>query len=64
MEVEEQSTPSTLVRRPRWFEQNLRDAREHVEPTRTTFRESRPPRKFSTYMDLMTNIIDFRAFQL
>jgi hypothetical protein len=25
---------------------------------RTTFRESRPPRKFSTYMALMTNIID------
>jgi hypothetical protein len=36
----------------------LRDAREHVEPTRTTFRESWPPRQFSTYMDLMTNIID------
>jgi hypothetical protein len=58
VEVEEQSTPSTSVRRPRWFEQTLRDAREHVEPPRSTFRESRPPRKFPQYMALMTNIID------
>jgi hypothetical protein len=57
-EVEEQSTPSTSVRRPRWFEQTLQDAQEHVEPPRTTFRESRPPQKFLTYMDLMTNMID------
>jgi hypothetical protein len=42
---------------PRWFEQILRDAREHVEPPRTTFRE-RSPQKFPTYMALMTNIID------
>jgi hypothetical protein len=55
---EEQSAPSTLVRRPRWSEQTLRDAQKHVEPPRTTFRESRPPRKFPTYMALMTNIID------
>jgi hypothetical protein len=47
-----------LVRRPSWFEKTLRDAREHVEPPRSTFRESRPPRKFPQYMALMTNIID------
>jgi hypothetical protein len=58
VEVEEQSSPSTSVRRPRWFEQTLRDAREHVEPPRSTFRESRPPQKFPQYMALMTNIID------
>jgi hypothetical protein len=36
----------------------LRDALEHVEPPRITFRESRPPWKFPMYMALMTNIID------
>jgi transposase InsO family protein len=55
---EEQLAPSKSARRPRWFEQTLRDAQEHVEAPKTTFRESRPPRKFSTYMALMTNIID------
>jgi hypothetical protein len=57
-EVEEQSTPSNSVRRPRWFEETLWNAQEHVEPPKTTFRESRPPQKFSTYMALMTNLID------
>jgi hypothetical protein len=57
-EVKEQSAPSTSVRRLRWFEQTLRDAREHVKPPRTTLQESKPPRKFPTYMALMTNIID------
>jgi hypothetical protein len=42
-EEEEQSTPSTLVRRPRWFEHTLQVAREHVEPPKSTFRESRSP---------------------
>ena len=51
--------PSNFVRRPRWFEQTLRDAWEHVEASRRSFRESRPPRKFSNYMALMSNIIDF-----
>ena len=58
VEVEEQSTPLTSVKRPKWFEQTLRDAREHVEPPRSTFRESRSPWKFLQYMALMTNITD------
>jgi hypothetical protein len=44
VEVEEQSSPWTSVKRPRWFERTLRDAQEHVEPPRSTFRESKPPR--------------------
>jgi hypothetical protein len=32
--------------------------RSMLSPPRTTFRESRALRKFSTYMALMTNIID------
>jgi hypothetical protein len=56
--VEEQSSPSTSIRRPKWFDEILQDTRKHVEPPRTTFREKRRPRKFPTYMALMTNIID------
>jgi hypothetical protein len=36
----------------------LRDAREHVETPRTTFRESRPSKKFPNYMALMSSILD------
>jgi hypothetical protein len=50
--------PSTSVRRPRWFTQTLRDAQEHVETPRSTFRERRPPKKFPDYMALMSNILD------
>jgi hypothetical protein len=57
VEVEEQLSHSNSVRRPKWFEKTLRNAREHVEPPRFTFRESIPPQKFPQYMDLMTNII-------
>jgi hypothetical protein len=37
----------------------LRDAWEHVETPRSTFRESKPPKKFPDYMALMSNILDF-----
>jgi hypothetical protein len=50
--------PSESAKRPRWFGQTLRDAQEHVEAPKITFRESRPSQKFLTYMALMTNIID------
>jgi hypothetical protein len=50
--------PSSSVRRPRWFEQTLKDAQEHVEAPKSTFKESRPPRKFPNYMALMSSIID------
>jgi hypothetical protein len=36
----------------------LRDAQEHVETPRSTFRESKPPKKFPDYMALMSNILD------
>ena len=38
--------------------ENLADAQEHLEPPKTTFRESRPSQKFSMSMDLMTSIVD------
>jgi hypothetical protein len=36
----------------------LKDAWEYVEAPRSTFRESRPLRKFPNYMALMSRIID------
>jgi hypothetical protein len=40
----------------------LRDAHEYVEAPRITLRESRPSKKFSNYMALMSNIIDSKPF--
>jgi len=36
----------------------LRDAQEHVEDPRSTFRESNTSKKFPNYMPLMTKIIE------
>jgi hypothetical protein len=36
----------------------LRDAREHVETPRSTFKERRPSKKFPNYMALMSSILD------
>jgi hypothetical protein len=52
--------PSTSIKRPQWFTQTFRDAQEYVEALRSTFRESRPSKKFRDYMALMSNIIDFK----
>ena len=38
----------------------LRDAYEFVEVPRSTFRESRPLKKFLNYIALMSIIIDFK----
>jgi hypothetical protein len=38
--------------------QTLRDAQEHVEAPRSTFRESKPPKKFPNFVALMSSIID------
>jgi hypothetical protein len=36
----------------------LRYAQEYVEAPRSTFKESRPPKKFLSYMALINSIID------
>ena len=51
--------PSTSVkRRPRWLDHTLRDVQEHVEDSRSTFRQRKPLRQFPSYMALVNNIID------
>jgi hypothetical protein len=49
-------TPSTFVRRPRWFTQTLRDAQEYVETPRSTFIDNKH--------DIDEKHSRFRAFQL
>jgi hypothetical protein len=50
--------PSTSFRRPRWFTQTLREAHEHVETPRSTFRKRGPSKKFPDYMALISNNLD------
>jgi hypothetical protein len=50
--------PSDEGTRPRWFQDTLRDAERHATP-RGTFRECRPSQRFSSYVALMSSIIDF-----
>ena len=62
---EEQEVPSSSTRRrPKWVEQTLRDAEEHVEAPSRTFKESKPPAIFSSYMALMSSISDLSRLPL
>jgi hypothetical protein len=36
----------------------MKDAQEHVEATRSTFRESRPLKRFPNFMALISSVID------
>jgi len=55
---EEEPAATRTIRRPKWFEQTLGDAQEHVEAPKSSFKVSRPPRKFLNYMAFITSIID------
>ena len=44
-------------RRPRWLTSTLRDADSGVPP-RTYVRESTPPKRFCSYVALVTSIVD------
>jgi hypothetical protein len=60
---EEQDAPFTPAesssrRRPKWVERTLREAQEQVDAPRTSVRESRAPQRFSSYMALMSELIE------
>jgi transposase InsO family protein len=62
---EEQEAPpvhdtpsSTRRRKTRWVEQTLREAQEYVGAPRTSVRESRAPHRFSSYMALMSELLE------
>jgi hypothetical protein len=50
--------PSSFVRRPSWYELTLMDAQEQEEAPRSTYRESRPPKKCPYFRALMCSVID------
>jgi hypothetical protein len=54
----QEATTTSGKKRPRWLQETLKDAEKHATP-KGTFRESRPPHKYSSYMTLMCDIIDF-----
>jgi hypothetical protein len=51
---------STLCQETLMVHSTLRDAQEYVEAPKSTFRESKPMKKFPDYMALMSSIIDFK----
>ena len=50
--------PTTGRKRNREISQTLRDAQEFVGAPSTSFRQSRPPQRYSGYMALMSDLID------
>jgi hypothetical protein len=45
-------------RRPRWFQETLKEARENVGKPKSQIRESRPPVRLGAYLALVTSIRD------
>jgi hypothetical protein len=45
-------------RRPRWFQETLKEARENVGEPKSQIRESRPPVRLGAYLALVTRIRD------
>jgi hypothetical protein len=45
-------------RRPRWFQETLKEAKENVGEPKSQIRESRPLVKLGSYLALVTNITD------
>ena len=50
-------------KRPRWAQQTLQDAEGHEAP-HGTIRESKRPQRFSSYVALMSHIIDSKTHHL
>jgi hypothetical protein len=49
---------TSTKRRPRWFQETLKEARENVGEPKSQIRESRPPVRFGAYLALVTSIRD------
>jgi hypothetical protein len=45
-------------RRPRWFQETLKEARENVGEPKSQFKERRPPVRLGAYLALVTSIRD------
>jgi hypothetical protein len=49
---------TSAKRRPRWFQENLKEAKENVGEPKSQIRESRPPVILGAYLALVTSIKD------
>jgi hypothetical protein len=45
-------------RKPRWFQETLKEAKENVGEPKRQFRESKPPVRFGSYLAMVTSISD------
>jgi hypothetical protein len=51
-------SPSSRRTKTKWVQQTLREAQEYVGAPRTSIRESRAPQRFSSYMGLMSKLLE------
>ena len=49
---------TTGKRKPRWFQDTLKEAKENVGEPRGLFRESRTPNRLGSYLAMLTSITD------
>jgi hypothetical protein len=49
---------SSSRRRPKWVEWTLRESHEKVDAPKKYLKESRTPHRFSSYMSLMSELIE------
>jgi hypothetical protein len=45
-------------RKPRWFQETLKEAKENIGEPKRQFRESKPPVRFGSYLAMVTSISD------
>ena len=55
--VDRRRDVSVVKKRPTWLHDTLQEAEKHAAP-RGSFRESKRPQRFSSYMALMSHIIN------
>jgi hypothetical protein len=48
-------------RKPRWFQETLKEAKENVGEPKRQFRESKPPVRFGSYLAMVTSISDTKS---
>jgi hypothetical protein len=47
-------------RKPRWFQETLKESKEYVREPQRLMRESRVPERFGSYLAMVTSITDFK----
>ena len=50
---------SSRTRKPKWLQETLKKAQELVGNPKRTVKESRPPKRFCSYLVMVSNIREF-----